>query len=70
MPCVTSRSAIICGRIPNVARAYEAEKRRARALHPDNSHVYTDEKSAWICMTEATALAWHAERNVGARDSN
>ena len=55
---------------PEVARAYEAEKRRARALHPDDSHFYTDEKSAWIRTTEATALAWHAERNVGARDSN
>jgi GrpB-like predicted nucleotidyltransferase (UPF0157 family) len=47
---------------PDVARAYETEKRRARDLHPDNSHAYTDEKAAWVQATEAKALAWFARR--------
>src|SRR5262249_39659039 len=29
---------------PDVAAAYEAEKYRARACHPDNSHAYSEEK--------------------------
>jgi GrpB-like predicted nucleotidyltransferase (UPF0157 family) len=44
---------------PEMARAYEAEKRRARALHPDDSHAYSDEKAAWIRETEWRALDWH-----------
>jgi len=43
---------------PSVAEAYEREKRRARDLHPNNSHAYGDEKSAWIKAKEAEALAW------------
>jgi GrpB-like predicted nucleotidyltransferase (UPF0157 family) len=43
---------------PAVAAAYETEKRRARDLHPNDSHAYTDEKSAWVCQAEATALIW------------
>jgi GrpB-like predicted nucleotidyltransferase (UPF0157 family) len=49
------------------AAAYEAEKRRARDLHPDDTHAYTDEKDAWIRRTEATALAWFAEREATGR---
>ena len=50
-------------RHPGIARAYEAEKRRARELHPDNSHAYTEEKAAWIRTMEAEALAaWKNER--------
>ena len=44
-------------RHPQIARAYEAEKRRARDLHPNNSHAYTEEKAAWIRAMEAEALA-------------
>jgi len=47
---------------PDVASAYEKEKRRARGLHPNDSHAYTDEKDAWIRDTEAKALTWFAER--------
>jgi GrpB-like predicted nucleotidyltransferase (UPF0157 family) len=43
---------------PEVAAAYEQEKHRARAIHPDNSHDYSAEKGAWIRATEAKALAW------------
>jgi GrpB-like predicted nucleotidyltransferase (UPF0157 family) len=43
---------------PAVANAYEKEKRRARDLHPNDSHAYTDEKSAWIQAAEAKALIW------------
>ena len=50
---------------PEVARAYETEKRRARDLHPDDSHAYTDEKAAWVQKTEATALIWFAEQSSG-----
>lgn len=50
-------------RHPDRARAYEAEKMRARDLHPEDSHAYTDTKSAWIVAVEADALTeWQAER--------
>lgn len=52
-------------RHPALARAYEAEKRRARALHPDDSHAYTEAKAAWIRAMEAEALAaWESERDA------
>ena len=44
-------------RHPRIARAYEAEKRRARDLHPSDSHAYTEAKTAWIRAMEAEALA-------------
>jgi GrpB-like predicted nucleotidyltransferase (UPF0157 family) len=47
---------------PEAASAYENEKRRARDLHPNDSHAYSDEKAAWIRNAEATALIWFAER--------
>jgi GrpB-like predicted nucleotidyltransferase (UPF0157 family) len=43
---------------PETARAYENEKRRARDLHPDDSHAYNDEKAAWIRGVTAQALDW------------
>lgn len=47
---------------PEIARAYENEKRRAQRLHPNDSHAYTDEKAAWIQGMEANSLAWFRER--------
>ncbi len=49
---------------PETAAAYEKEKRRARDLHPDDSHAYTDQKAAWIRNMEATALNWRAKRQL------
>jgi len=48
---------------PEVARAYENEKRSAQRLYPNDSHRYTDEKAAWIRDTEVKALAWYRERH-------
>jgi GrpB-like predicted nucleotidyltransferase (UPF0157 family) len=47
---------------PDVADAYAKEKQRARNLHPEDSHAYTDQKSAWIHNVEAKALIWYSER--------
>jgi GrpB-like predicted nucleotidyltransferase (UPF0157 family) len=47
---------------PETASAYEKEKRRARDLHPNNSHAYTDEKAAWVQDMEVKAVTWFAEQ--------
>jgi GrpB-like predicted nucleotidyltransferase (UPF0157 family) len=48
---------------PEVARAYESEKRRCASLYPDDSHRYSDCKADWIVETESKALAWYRSRD-------
>jgi GrpB-like predicted nucleotidyltransferase (UPF0157 family) len=43
---------------PTEAQAYEFEKIRAAALHPNDSLAYNDAKSDWIKACEARALVW------------
>ena len=43
---------------PTLATEYEAEKFRARDLHPSNLFAYNDEKNAWIRRVELEALEW------------
>ncbi len=41
---------------PDLAADYGREKARCAALHPENSHAYTDCKADWIKKTEKAAL--------------
>lgn len=43
---------------PDEAHAYQLEKVRAAALHPDDRTAYTNEKAAWVSAKRAQALAW------------
>ena len=43
---------------PEVALAYDAEKRRCQALYPRDSHAYTDAKSGWIASQLEAAVAY------------
>ena len=50
---------------PDAAAAYVAEKHRARALHPDNSHGYTREKGAFVQAMSKLAHRWFADQPLG-----
>jgi len=43
---------------PDEARAYEAEKERAAALHPNDTLAYNDAKAGWLKPCELRALIW------------
>ena len=43
---------------PEIAKEYEAKKKRAAALHPENTLAYNDAKNDWIKKTERDALGW------------
>lgn len=47
---------------PEKALAYEAEKMRCAALHPDDAYAYTDCKSDWIRAAERAAVEWAQAR--------
>jgi len=49
---------------PDQAKAYEAQKRRAAALHPEDVLAYNDAKSDWIKSCEQRALRWVNETSA------
>lgn len=44
------------------AVAYDQEKRRCRDLHPNNSHLYTEAKAAWIASVLPLALEYYRQQ--------
>lgn len=42
---------------PDLAQAYDREKRRCRDAHPNDSHAYGDCKARWINAVESEALS-------------
>jgi GrpB-like predicted nucleotidyltransferase (UPF0157 family) len=42
---------------PTIRQEYDQEKHRCRAIHPDDSHAYSDAKSDWIAAHLPAALA-------------
>jgi GrpB-like predicted nucleotidyltransferase (UPF0157 family) len=55
---------------PEAARAYEAEKRRCRELHPHDSNAYCDAKAGWIAGVLPVALAHFTGRSVTGGNSS
>ncbi|MBS1601442.1 MAG: GrpB family protein, partial [Bacteroidetes bacterium] len=49
---------------PEVVKGYEAEKRRAAALHPTDSLAYNDEKAAWVQKHEKDAVEWYKNNRM------
>jgi GrpB-like predicted nucleotidyltransferase (UPF0157 family) len=47
---------------PEEARAYEAEKMRARELHPGDVNAYNAAKGEWIRECEGRVAAWRKSR--------
>lgn len=43
---------------PAIAQEYAVEKKRAAALHPNDSLKYNDEKAAWVRKHETDAMLW------------
>ena len=55
---------------PAKAREYDAEKRRCRDLHPDDSHAYSDAKAGWIAAQMPNAISFYraGKRNEQTRN--
>jgi GrpB-like predicted nucleotidyltransferase (UPF0157 family) len=47
---------------PAAAMEYDAEKRRCRELHPDDSHAYSAAKATWMAAILPHALAYFARQ--------